>query len=437
MFDVRNLGTKFLGEILTPADPQFPAACRIYNSAIVRRPAAVALCRSENDVRLVVRAARNSGVPVTVRSTGHGIAGRCIADGAVVVDVRHMDHVHVEPAAITVGGGATWRQVDAASQRAGLAVTGGTVSSTGVAGLTLGGGIGWLLPSFGLACDSLLSARIVTGDGSIIDADDELTPDLMWALRGSGHGLGVVTEFRFRPHRLRPVLAGSWMVELDRLGPWLTVITDLLCEPMPGMMVGPSFLVRDGRRVLSLDIALHGPTPEHCARIEGLRRMPGIVADTVRWRSYVSLQTMIDNPSRSGLRSYWRAGYPATVTGELVGALAEQFRLSPSPHTILFLENLHGAFARPELPNSFPTREPRFSALLSGSWREPEADDLNMSWIESTWAVVAPHLRAQTSYVNYSSDPMHSGPENALERLRRLASQVDPDGVFASEFFAG
>ena len=380
-------------------------------------------------MRLVIGAARESGVGVVVRSTGHSVAGRCVADGAVVIDMREINGVQADARGVSVGGGATWRQVDAVSAGAGLAVTGGTVSSTGVAGLTLGGGIGWLLPSFGLACDSLFSARVVTSDGCVIEANDEATPDLMWALRGSGAGLGVVTEFRFEPHRLLPMFAGSMTIALDHVTGWLGAISDLLTDPPPGLMAGPSFMFRDGRAVLSLDLVLHGPTVKQRARIESLRRIEGIMRDTVRWRSYVSLQRMIDEPNRSGLRAYWRAGYPTSVKPDFIAALAQQIQCCPSQDSIMFLENLSGAFAHPRFPSSFPSREPRFSTLITGSWRDVADDEVNMNWIESTWSILSPYLSERPPYLNYSSDVRPDLDEHVV-RLREVKGQIDPVGLF-------
>ncbi|WP_344833302.1 FAD-binding oxidoreductase [Actinocorallia longicatena] len=402
----------------------------MHNAVVERRPAAVVYCRSEDEVRAVVVEAGEAGLGVVVRSTGHGVAGRSVADGAVVVDVGGIDHVAADRRRITVGGGAVWLKTDAVCEAAGVAVTGGTVSSTGVGGLTLGGGIGWLLPSYGLACDSLVGARVVTGNGTVIEADDAATPELMWALRGSGAGLGVVTEFGFRAHPLLPVHGGSFAVDLDRVGDWAGAVAELMSDPVPSTMLGPSFLFRDGVPMLSVDVAMHGPGPRDLARIDALRRLPGIMSDTVRPRSYVSLQTMIDEPSRSGLRSYWTAGYPAMVRPELIVALAGRIRRSPSGRSIVFLENLHGAYTRPPLPTSFPTREPRLSALITGAWHDRADDEANMDWIASVRDVLAPYLSHHDAYLNYSSDQKGTGRPDAPARLRAVRTALDPHGVF-------
>jgi hypothetical protein len=421
----------FGDRLVLPGDARYGQARMAFNAAIDRNPAAVLYCVSEDDIRRVIGLAANEGLPVVVRSTGHNIAGRSVADGAVVVDVSGIDGVVADGRGIVVGGGATWRKVDAVSEQDGVAVTGGTVSSTGVAGLTLGGGIGWLLPSFGLSCDSLVSARLVTATGEVVEANDTDTPELMWALRGSGTCPGVVTEFRFLAHPLRPIHAGSLTVELDRLEVWAGAVSELLEEPGPSLMVGPSFVFRHGEPMLSLDIAMHGPDARDLARIEALRRLPGITGDTVRDRTYCSLQTMIDEPSRKGLRSYWTAGYPESAPPELIIGLASEFRRSPSEHSVLFLENLHGAFARPRFSSSFPSRVPRLSTLVTGAWPEASEDERNLAWISAVRNVLSSYLSNRAPYGNYSSElPIVSLGKGSEERLANVRTEFDPQGLF-------
>ena len=426
------LTSGFGNRLLLPGDARYDQARAVFNSGIDRYPAAVLYCLSEEDVRGAVEFARKRSLPVAVRSTGHNIAGRSIADGAVVVDVNGINEVTADRREIRVGGGAIWRKVDAVSEAAGVAVTGGTVSSTGVAGLTLGGGIGWLLPSFGLSCDSMVACRLVTAAGDVLEANDTDTPELMWALRGSGGtSPGVITEFRFRANRLQPIHAGSLTVDLGQLGAWADAASELLEEPGPSLMAGPSFLFRHGVPVLSLDIALHGSDARDRARIDALRRLPGIVTDTVRDRSYCSLQTMIDEPSRRGLRSYWTAGYLDAAPPELITGLGDAFLSSPSDRSVLFLENLHGAFAHPERPSAFPARESRLSALITGAWHAAAEDERNLRWITTVRDILSAYLSKRASYVNYASDLSTSRlGEDAGKRLSIVQAEFDPHGLF-------
>jgi FAD binding domain len=431
VLDDHFLMSDFGDRLVLPSDARYDQARAIFNAVIDRSPAAVVYCLSENDIRTALTLATNQGLRVVVRSTGHNIAGRSIADGAVVVDVSRINRVTADRQEIVVGGGATWRMVDVASEASGVAVTGGTVSSTGVAGLTLGGGIGWLLPSYGLSCDSLISARLVTAAGDVVEANDTDTPELMWALRGSGMPLGIVTQFRFLPHPLRTIHAGSIAIELDRLEVWAGAISELLEEPGPSLMVGPSFLFRRGKPILSLDIAMHGPTVRELARIDALRRLPGITEDTVRDRAYCSLQTMIDEPSRKGLRSYWTAGYPESAPPELIIGLSDEFRRSPSEHNVLFLENLHGAFTRPQFPSAFPTRAPHLSTLVTAAWLTASEDERNLMWITGVQNVLSGYLSDRAPYANYVSDLSTSGSREAdRKRLSGLLAELDPQRLF-------
>lgn len=426
-----SLARGFGGRFSLPGDDRYDRARAVFNSGIDRNPAAVLYCLSEKDVRRVVELARKEGLAVAVRSTGHNIAGRSIADGAVVLDVGGLNGVTAGRGGIRVGGGATWRKIDAVSEAAGVAVTGGTVSSTGVAGLTLGGGIGWLLPSFGLSCDSLVSARLVTAAGEIVEANDTDTPELMWALRGSGTSPGVVTEFRFVAHPLRPIHGGSLTVELEQVPRWAGAISELLEDPGQSLMAGPSFLFRAGQPVLSLDIAMHGPDARDLARIDALRRLPGIMRDTVRDRSYCALQTMIDEPSRKGLRSYWTAGYLDSAPPQLITGLADEFRRSPSDRSVLFLENLHGAFTHPQFPSAFPARDSRLSALVTGAWSEAAEDGRNRGWIDAVLGVLSAYLSERAVYVNYASDLQKARlGEERRKRVSGVRAEFDPQGLF-------
>jgi hypothetical protein len=432
-FTALNLSKAFRGTVITPDNAWYGTARSTFNGMVNREPAAIAYCRSEEDVAYVVDAAVNAGVPLTVRSTGHSVSGRCIADGAIIVDVSPMSRVIVEQSGsrIVVGGGATWRATDAECEKFGVAVTGGTVSSTGVAGLTLGGGIGWLLPSFGLACDSLTAARVVTSDARVIAANDDDTPDLMSALRGSGFGRGVITEFTFAANRLLPIVGGSIYVDLAYMHSWLDPLTEVFRSPPTCLMLSPSFSFWRDQPVLSVDLALHGPDIAQIDLVNRLNALPGVLHNSVGPRSYTSLQTMLDEPSRNGLRSYWRAGYLNLVNPELLEALAQVFRATPSKDTAIILEHLHSAFIAPRRPSGFPARNARFSILVAATWKRAQADEENREWLESAWKVAARYLSDAPGYANYLSEfTPEARPRCVSSAVGQERLPPDPHGIF-------
>jgi hypothetical protein len=406
----------------------------MFNSSIDCYPTAVLYCRSETDVQLALQAARNIGRQVAVRSTGHSVSGRSIADDVIVIDLSEMrDVIPLNDGIFACQGGTTWAKFDAATSRRGWAVTGGTVSSTGVGGLTLGGGIGWLLPSAGLACDSLIGACVVMADGEkryVSDADD---PEFMRCLRGLGHGLAVLTQLHFAARPLLALVAGSLTVDLNRLSDMLVdQLCRLMTNPPQSLMLSPSFIYRESRPVMSIDLAMHDPSPSDLDQVNQLARHRAVLKNTVGTRSYELLQSMLDNPARAGLRARWIPRYLNFIEPGIILQLIEIFRDAPSRENIIFLEHYHGVYGAPLRPSAFPSRDARFSLLAIANWSNAADDSANHQWLLEIDRKINRWASPREPYLNYVSRFSSRGLQDWLPTHLNVKRRVDPDGLFVN-----
>ena len=415
--------------MVLPEDPEFDCARQVFNSAVDRFPAAVLYCRSDSDVQMAVRAARESGRKVVVRSTGHSVSGRSVADDAIVVDLSEMRHVDsLGGGLFACEGGATWRDFDMVSSTEGYAVAGGTVSTTGVGGLTLGGGIGWLLPSVGLACDSLIGADVVMADGEKRYLNDRIDAEVMRSLRGLGHGLGIATRLYFKAHPLAELVGGSIVFDLDRRSRDTALhVCELMSKPPKSLMLSPSFLYKDSRPVMSIDLVFAGAGASELALLERIENSSKIVYSSVRARSYMSVQSMLDAPSRRGLRSRWQHTYLHAVESEQFDIIADLLSRAPSSQSIIFFEHYHGAYVKPPLASAFPNRDARFSLLATASWSRTADDGANFSWLNRINEAMRPWQSLHSGYINYASELEAAAWRRYDIDVRR---RLDPDGVF-------
>ena len=349
----------FISRVVEPGDAGYDEARAGWNGAIDRRPSAIAYARDADDVAAAIRAARLAGVPFTIRAGGHSVSGRSVRDGALCIDIRGLNDVDVdaERSIVRVGGGALLGELDAATQEHGLAVPAGQVSHTGVGGLTLGGGIGWLMRRHGLTIDSLLAAEVVLADGRLVRASEEDHPDLFWALRGGGGDFGAVTAFEFRAHRVGPTILGGMLLygwaqardalracrELmagapDELTLFATLITAPPHDPFPDAL--------RGRPALAVGVAWSGDLAEGARALAPLRNRSAPAADLVGPMPYVALQSMLDVTAPHGWRFYDRMHYLDEVGDEFVDALLAAFLRAPAPETHVVTGWMGGAIDR-------------------------------------------------------------------------------------------
>ncbi len=391
------------GPVFAPDTDGYDAARKVWNGMIDRRPAAIVRCRTTQDVVGAVRFATRENLPIAVRGGGHNAAGLAVADGALVVDLSEMRDVTVDPVAktATVSGGATWADVDRATSAHGLATTGGGVSMTGVGGLTLGGGLGWLMRSYGLTADNLLAAEVVTAAGEVVTATAGENPDLFWALRGGGGNFGVVTSFTFRLHEVSMVLGGMVIHPLPAAKDALRFFRDF-CATAPDELTVFAALMTPpgGMPCLALAICYNGPIEEGERVVAPLRQFGPPVADLIQPAPYVGIQTALDEAFPEGLPVYWRSHFLKGLDDASIDTIVDSFMASPSPASIVLIEQLGGAMSRVDRDaTAFEHRDAAFNIAIITRWPVPELADPCIAWARAFWDDLRP---ASTGvYVNY------------------------------------
>lgn len=438
---VRGLAKTLSGPLLLSADAGYDDARAVWNRMIDRRPALIARCASVADVITAVRFAREHNLLISVKGGGHNVTGHAVSDGGLMVDLSLMNNVRVDPGRrqATVGPGATWKDLDTATQRHGLVTTGGIVSSTGVAGLTLGGGHGWLMRKHGLACDNLAAVELVTAAGAQLRASADENPELFWGLRGGGGNFGIVTSFEFRLHPLQAVLAGLLLHPFSRGRDVLERYRDVTATAPDEFVVGALATTWfDGTPVIALALCYSGAVEAGEGVVEPLRRLGRPLLDTVRPMSYAELQTAFDATNPPGAW-YYKTGY---LDGAQFGRapFLETFLdhcdfPSPSPLSRVYLEHLGGAMARvPADQTAFVHRGAPFDLIVIAGGFRPEDAETNVQWARRTSEAMHPYMSGGT-YVNYlgadaSPDAVRSAYGSAYPRLVTLKDRYDPENVF-------
>ncbi|SFP62393.1 FAD/FMN-containing dehydrogenase [Geodermatophilus dictyosporus] len=428
------------GPLLRPHDDGYDPARRVWNGNVDRRPAAIARCLDAADVQRAVVFARDEGLLLSVRGGGHSAPGYGTNDGGLVIDLSLLKAVTVDADARTaqVGGGVLWRELDEATQRVGLATTGGTVSNTGVAGLTLGGGLGWLMGKHGLAVDNLLSAEVVTADGELHTVDAEREPDLFWALRGGGGNFGVVPSLRYRLHPVTEVLGGMVVHPLERAAEVLRFYRDF-CPTLPDEAEAYCALLTDpqaGVPVIALLLGYNGPLDEGERVLRPAREFGPPLADLVAPMPYVARQSMLDEPNAvHGLHRYWRSAFTEQLDDGLIDAVTAAAAGSTSPLSAVIFFYVHGAATRvaPE-DTAFAARRAQWDVDVIAQWTEAGESERHTDWLRSSWAAAEPHMDG-SAYVNHlatddAPEKVRASFGTNLDRLRLLKARHDPTNLF-------
>jgi FAD/FMN-containing dehydrogenase len=447
-----ELAASFRGELLLPTSPGYDAARRIWNGAIDRRPACITRCTGAADVVAAVRFARVHDLEIAVRGGGHSVAGNALCDDGVVIDLSPMRAVSVDPTgrAAWVQGGALWGDVDHETQEHGLATTGGIIGHTGVAGLTLGGGIGFLMRKHGLAVDNLLAAEVVTAEGSIVRASADEHPDLFWALRGGGGNFGVVTSFRFALHPLGPtVMAGPvfWAAEdtadvlrfyrdfvskiPDELG---TVVK--LCS-IPPLPVIPEDL--HWRPAIAVACCYAGAVEDGEQALQALREFGSPLIDLLSPKPYAAFQGGFDDTVLHGWHYYWKATNLVGLTDDAIAVIADHAHAAVSPRSYAAMFHMGGAVGRvPHDATAYAGRDVAHNIIIHGAWLPEESGELAAA--ETAWArrfleALEPHC-AGGVYVNFldsddgSSRVREAYGDQIYRRLAEVKAKYDPDNAF-------
>ena len=430
----------FTGQLLRPTDHAYDDRRRVHNGLIDKRPAAIASCRGVADVIDAVRLAHTLGLDVSVRGGGHNVAGRAAIDQGLMIDLSPMKGIDVDVAARTVRaqGGVLWRELNRETQIHGLATTGGVVGSTGVAGLTLGGGVGWLMPKYGLALDNLQAADIVTADGRVVRASAEENPDLFWAIRGGGGNFGIAASLEYTLHQVGPTITGGVVVHpLTRAFDVLRFFRDS-CASLPdeAMLLAGLQTAPDGSnaKVVGLVGGHCGPLEEGEAVFRRVKAFGPPVMDMLGPMPYTALNGMLDPAFPKGARNYWKAQFLTDLSDDAIRALIAGFQDCPSPMSHIIIEHFHGAASRvPVAATACTLRATGFNVVIASQWMGVEETERGISWARETFASLTPYL-APTRYVNYLEDDVPDpaavayGPN--LPRLREIKTTYDPGNFF-------
>lgn len=441
---VNELRARVRGGVIEPGHADYDDARKVYNAMHDRRPAIVVRAVSIADVMATVAFAARHRLLLAVRGGGHSVPGFGTCDGGVVLDLTRMRGIRVDVDRRTVRaeGGCTWGDLDHATHAFGLATPGGTVSTTGIAGLTLGGGMGYLTRRCGLSCDNLLAADVVTADGRLLTCSEERHPDLFWAIRGGGGNFGVVTSFEFRLHPVAEIVGGPtfYPVEADVLRGYrellrgapdhLGAILALTLAPALPFVPG----AWHGKPVAAVLTCWTGPAAEAPAVLRPLAAWAPIVGARVGPMPYPALNTLFDALLPAGLRHYWKASFARELTDGAITPHVEHGAGVPSAESATLLFPLDGACARvaPER-TAFAHRDAAFATVISGAWRDADDDAPNIGWVRRYHEALRPHSE-EGGYVNFmSEDDAHRVAANYrqhLDRLRAIKRRYDPENLF-------
>jgi len=438
--DQLDLQASLRGQVIDPQHPDFDLARGIFNGAITRRPALIVRPIDAADVVTAIEFARAAELPLSVRGGGHNVAGHAVCEGGLMLDLRLLRGVEVDETTrvAEAGGGATWNDFDPPCQRHGLATTGGTFGTTGIGGLTLGGGIGHLMGRYGLTLDNLLQAEVVTADGRVLLASEDEHSDLFWALRGAGGNFGVVTRFFYRLHELPPLTAGLLVYDFANanavIRSFRTVVEDAPDELTFVLVLGHDGA--SGAAVVVVAVCWSGDSEDARGRLDALRSMPGLLLDAVRPTSYLQLQAIFGEIP-FGLRHYWKGHFVTAMPDEAIEFVVEHFARRRSPLGSVLIEPLEGQAKRvPEDATAFANRHAAFNVSGLSIWESPDDDDEQIAWARAFGDGVAPYSSRGGGYLNYmgSDEPLERvqaafGAEK-FARLREIKQKFDPDNVF-------
>lgn len=436
-----DLDASFGGRLLRPADEGYEEARKVHNGLVDKRPALIARCRSVADVVDAVTLATRLGLEVAVRGGGHNVAGRSTIDGGIMIDLSEMKGVHVDPIGRTVRaqGGVSWGEVNRETQLHALAVTGGVVSTTGIGGLTLGGGIGWLMGKYGLALDNLRAVELVTANGKVLRASKQEEPDLFWALRGGGGNFGIATSFDYDLHSVGPMVTGGPIVHpIERSRDVLEFFRSST-RSLPDEHTLFASLTHapdgSGTDVAALVTCHCGPLADAERATRPMKQFGTPILDAVGPVPYCRLNSMLDANYPKGALNYWKSNFLAELSDAAIMTMIECFANCPTPMGQLLLEHIHGAVSRVEPGDTaFPHRRDGYNFLILAQWTQPKDTSRCISWARETYERMRPFFAAGR-YVNYLDDdeaadcvPAAYGPN--YRRLQRIKAKYDPKNFF-------
>jgi hypothetical protein len=424
------------GEVIASDAAEYDAYRTIWNTMIDRRPACIARCRGAADVVAAIELAREFELLCSVRGGGHNVAGKAVADDTLMIDLSPMQDIRVDPSRerARVGAGCLWSSVDAETQAFGLATTGGTVSHTGVAGLTLGGGIGWLGSLHGLTCDNLESVDLVTAGGEYLHVSADEHPDLFWAVRGGGGNFGVATSFEFRLHPVGPMIyAGLMAWPVSSAGDVLRAYREIVAEAPAALTIFAGFISSpEGDPLLALIPGWFGPIAEGESMVAPLRKLQPVL-DVVQETPYIAQQQLFDEAAAPGIPRYWKAGYVNDLGDDLIDVFVEQNEKRPNPMSPQLLFRMHGHMCDiPVDETAFPKRASGWDYDVLAQWTEPDQAESCIAWARETWEIVSPYTEGV--YMNHLGQDDEARVRSAYgsnyDRLVEVKQKYDADNFF-------
>ena len=435
---VQGLADSLRGRLLRPGDGGYDEARKVWNGMIDRRPALIARCAGVADVVGAVRFAREHELLVSVRGGGHNITGNAVCEGGLMIDLSPMKSVRVDPMKRTARAeaGLTWGEYNWETQAFGLASTGGVVSTTGIAGLTLGGGLGWLGAKHGLSCDNLLSADIVTADGQFLTVSGDHHPDLFWGLRGGGGNFGVVTSFEYQLHPVGPVLAGMVVHPMSRAKDVMQFYRDF-CRGCPDEMVAAGALMtsHDGDPVAVIVAAHIGDLTAGEKAVASLRKFGPPLVDTIAPMSYVALNTLFDAAfPYGGVQRYWKSSFLKELGDDMLDIITARSARFLSPMSNVLFFHLHGAATRVDRDaTAFGLRDDQWDYDVISQWNDPGESPDHIQWTREFWTAVEPFASGQV-YVNHldaeEGTRIRAAYSDNFGRLVALKNKFDPTNLF-------
>jgi FAD/FMN-containing dehydrogenase len=446
--ELKRLKSALHGYLVQPKDKEYEEARKVWNGMIDRHPSFIIRCTDESDVVQSIRFVREHNMLAAVRGGGHNVAGFGTCDGGVVIDLSMMKGIEINAASHTATAqpGLTWGEFDKATQASGLATTGGLVSTTGIGGFTLGGGVGWLMRKYGLTIDNLLSADLVTADGRLMSASASVNPELFWGLRGGGGNFGIVTSFRYRLHVLGPLVYGGVLFYplsqaddvLHFYRDWAPELPDEITTMAIFMTAPPEPFIPAGLQgtpMLAITLCHVGTIEQGKSLLQPLREFETPAVEMLGEMPYTMWQSNQDASAPWGIQSYWKTEFMADLSDQAIYTLVDHFSRVPSPLTNIHIHHLEGAVGRiNENATAFAHRDARYIINYVGLWQEPAETDRNITWVRGAWQAIRPYSTGAV-YVNFLGDegdePVRAayGAEK-YERLVELKKKYDPTNVF-------
>jgi FAD/FMN-containing dehydrogenase len=435
---IAGLEGKLLGQLLTPDTTGYDATRKVFNGMVDKRPALIARCTSRADVATCINFARDLNVPLSVRGGGHNFAGKSVVEGGLMLDLSLMKAITVDTrhSVARAQAGLILGEFDRETQKHQLATTLGVATTTGISGLTLGGGYGWLAGKYGLACDNLIRAEIVTADGSVRECSARENPDLFWGLRGAGANFGVVTELEYTLHPLSTVLGGPIFYPLTRE---IFRFYDEFARSAPDELttLGAAMTGPDGSPAFATVVCYCGPPAVGEKLLEPLRTFGTPVADLIQQRPYLEMQSLFDPMNPPGRRYYNKAHNISEINAGVIDAVMQHMASAPTPSTMVAFQQLHGAAVRvPADETAFPHRYDHHVVWINPIGDDPADDQRMIRWGRECWEGLQP-FADRAVYVNALEDALEDGERPVLEvyganyeRLRSLKQQYDPSNLF-------